>query len=61
MPELDADALVVRPLVVERVGQVPPARLRHGQRPRHAGGLFGARVFAHHLQVLDLFGRHAGR
>ena len=54
--ELDADALVVRPHVVERVGEVLPDRLADLQRPRHGRGPLGGG--AHQLGV---FGIHRDR
>jgi len=66
MGELDADALVVRAVVVERIGQLLREGGSHLPERRKAASLAAARgrgcadVLAHELGVLDLLGREAG-
>jgi hypothetical protein len=59
MGQLDADAFVVGAFVIKRIGQVADHGLAHFKGRRKSGAFDRARVFAHHLLVFDLFGRHA--
>ena len=61
MRQLDRDALVVGPVVIEGIRQLPGEGAAHLPQRGKAGGLGAARLLAHHLVVFRLLGRHRRR